>query len=236
MMCAAASPDHASSAAEAGKGGVGIEAASSQKKLKLRIGDNIVPLDGLSAARLAALVAESNAARRIAGLRDEFNPEMLDVEKVQALVRALPAAASALPEGGVLYLNHPPLQLSKGSPVSAAAIGAERTLAIDEVSGSLVKARIASPPDCSLARQQSGRAREEYVRTQAQLAASAGQPPPAISNLRSRLFASAIVWRENAKAVARCAPQDRAASLLAEEAESAASKSVVAPSHGMPNL
>jgi len=221
--------------------------ATSPLDVKLRVGSKVFPLAGWQQDLPAALEA-SNARVRIAGLPDTLNPEIMDREKAEAFLAALPklpAKARKAISGKTLYLNYPDLMLGVTAPARAAAFNGKFTLEVADVQGDLVLARSRVAVDCGLARDRAAEAREkvrasedETKEMEAKLPKVTGSPEEkelltALSNARSRRFALAVVWRENSQAWAACPDAPPAAKSDLKAAQKAANAYAVPGPSGM---
>jgi len=222
--------------------------ATSPLDVKLRVGFKVFALVGWK-QDLPAALDESNAKVRIEGLPDTLNPEIMDREKAEAFLTALPklpAKARKAISGKTLYLNNPDLMLGVTAPTRAAAFNGEFTLAIAQVQGDLVMARSMVAVDCGLARDRAREAREkvrasedETKQMEAKLPSVSGSPDKekelltALSNAKSRRFALALVWRENSQAWAACPDAPKTAKSDLKAAQEAAKTYAVPGPSGM---
>jgi hypothetical protein len=169
-------------------------------------------------------VAAANAARRIEGLPDEWNPGMLDAEKVVHLAAALPRlpeAVLARLAGHDLYLDDPGLQAHAAFPSHAEGFDRGFALDIQEVQGRTVMARIDVPVDAALARERAQAAAGRFAATEAGDRAA-----------KERKLAIARLWRMYAMAWAQAAPGDAEAKAAAGAADAAARASALPPRGG----
>ena len=212
----------------------------------LRVGHDTLTAGTPSEALLAA-VAQWNRASAIEGLPSHLNPETLDPAKVAALLEALPRLPPKQRErlggGNILYLNAPELMIGASAPTSPASFAAPFEIRVIERQDDLVLARATVPVDCELARARAQEARgrisaagAEVQALEAKTAAADQQPDllESLSQARSRRFAIAAVWRQNAQAWTRCDKASREATKELKAAAAAVKSYAVPPSTGMP--
>lgn len=206
----------------------------------------IPPGEGASAAIIAA-VQKSEGSGRITGLPDDLNPVVLDKDKVEAFLSALPKVAGSALEKlrrRTLHLNNPSLQLHSYSAVTPAALRHGYTLEVDNApEGSIANVQLDAAIDPKLGRERADRAKkamQDADREVAELEKKKRQPNAdsalfvAHSNAQRKRYAAASVWRDLVSALATRDSNHRALQSEAAEAKQAASKYIVAPWTGMP--
>jgi hypothetical protein len=217
--------------------------------VKLRAGHAVV--DGTAwRADLPALIEQSNRKARLDGLPDHLNPEIIDPEKAAAFLAALakrPAAALQPLAGRTLFLNYAGLMLGASAPIRAATFAEPFEIEVADVQGEVVLARLILRVDPVLARERATEARvrirsadAEVKALEAQLSATPGTSDKerevlvSLSMARSRRYAIARVWLENAEAWVHGAKSDSVAKADLEAAASAAKSYFVLSGSGMP--
>jgi hypothetical protein len=215
--------------------------------IKVRIGRAVLEADHGN-SELSAAIGESNRKAHIEGLPDHLNPEVIDVEKAKALLAALPKlpAEELKPlMGRTLFLNYDGLMLGASAPTRPAAFGQPFKIEIADVQGDVVLARLTLSVDCALARERSTEARtrlktaEDEVKTLEKRASSASgtdQERDILSSLsaaRSRRYALARVWEQNARTWAACPGADSAAKSDLKSASRAVGSYAVPSSSGV---
>ena len=223
-----------------------VAVASSSIGFNLRVGHETVAA-GAPREVLLAAVAQWNRASAIEGLPSHLNPEILEPEKVAALLDALPRLPAKqrqrLTGNHVLYLNAPGLMIGASAPTSPASFAAPFEIRVIERQHDLLMTRATVPVDCELARERAREARERIAGAAGEVKAleaktgSADQKPDLLESLsqaRSRRFAIASVWRQNAQAWTRCEKTSREAARELKAAAAAVKSYAVPPSTGMP--
>lgn len=190
---------------------------------------------------LERAVEQENGVARIAGLPDTLNPAIIDPAKARALVQAISPADAAALGGKALLLSPSLLRIGASSPTTPGSFAGPVAVTVVDTHGAAVSARAAAPVDCALARQQAAAARTEFAAAEQGVARQEAAKPAdnpglvALSDARSRRFAVATVWKENAAAALECAPGDAAAQQDHAAASQAVSATVQAPRRGMPS-
>lgn len=198
--------------------------SSSGGGLRLRIGSETVGV--ASADAVAAAAAKANAARRLDGLPDVLNPDLIDPAKLTALLARLPDAAA--PHRRVLarralFVDPAGLRVGTSSPTTPASFAEGLALEIDDADGDPVIARAVVAVDCGLARTRAAEARAHLDGVAREVAdLEARRDVRALPPARLRRYAVARAWRDNAVAASRCAPDDAAAKADRDAAEQAA--------------
>jgi hypothetical protein len=216
---------------------------------KLRAGHDSVAASGDRAAILG-LIEQSNRGNRLDGLPDHLNPDVIDPQKAEAMIAALarlPAEMLRPLEGRALYLNSAGLMIGAAAPSRAASFAEPFGFEIADVQGDTVLARLTVRTDCPLAQQRAAEARariaaanDEVGSLEAGLPAISGTDKEAdalgaLSAAKSRRFAIARAWRQNAEAWTKCASADPAAKADFEASLAAVKSYIVPPGSGMPN-
>ena len=204
--------------------------AGSSPDLVLRIGAEAVAGRGspprFDVAELTARIAAHNRRRRLPGLADALDPDLVDPAKAAAFVRGLASQSAptlARLAGHELPLDWEDLALLIASPTAAADFEAPFALVVDEVQGARIWAHTTAAIDplrarngASAARAALAEAHDDVVRLEQDDDASGA------AQLAARLRRSAILrsWLLNARAWVAGAPGDRdaAASLAAADA------------------
>jgi hypothetical protein len=222
-----------------------------QHQISLRIGHAVIPPEATGDPELADVLRAYNRAAAIEGLADELNPALLDPDKVAAFLEGLcrlPEEILDRLERSVIYLNAPGLPLSPADPVRAGALRAGWPVeSFESEPGALVQLAIQAPPDLDLAgaHLQSARAatrefEEQVLALEAEVAGMKqrgrgyARALRRLSELKSKRFYAASVWRDSARILSEADPADVA---LAEEAGKAAAAALVyvaPPRSGMP--
>ena len=216
---------------------------SAPPPLKLRIG--FITVDASQTAEVSAALEKSNAHQRIAGLPDTLNPGVIDPAKATALLNAIakmPPDAQAPFTGNTLYLNGGDLGIGASAPTTEASFAEPFTLAAIDTDNGLVTAQAKIQPDCTLAKSRAGEARHQFGLAEQEVQAlttesaksGGGDTLRSLSAARSRRYAIAQVWRENAAAVAACSPNDAEAAKELAHAKHLAKTTIVPPTNGMP--
>jgi hypothetical protein len=215
---------------------------------KLRLVHRIVE-PGTPLADVRAAIEAFNAETRLPGLDDRLNPDIVDADKAQALLAALPSLppASLQPLAGrMLMLNADGLKLGASAPTSAADFGRPFDLQIEDVQGETVLGRVTVPDDLRLARQRAADAKaqlpaaDQQVRAleaRLQAAPTADQQGALQAELltaRYKRSALARCWRAHAKTISEQAGADAAAKGELDAATKAVSEYLVLPRTGMP--
>ena len=215
--------------------------------LKLRIG--FITVDAANTGDVIGALEKSNARQRLPGLPDTLNPGIIDAAKLAALLKAIetmPADAKAPVASNTLYLNGGELGVGASAPTTIETFAKPFTITAIETDNGLVTARASISPDCALAKSRAAEARRQFDHTDqevealtAKREAATGKPDEGtalrdLSGAKSRRFAIAQTWQENAAATVACAPNDTAAAKDLAHAKHMADKTIVPPSTGMP--
>ncbi len=215
-----------------------MSTAGAAPPLRVRVGRETV--DGRDTAAVVAAIGRANARARIEGLDDALNPSLVDPVRALALIGALSeATVTALGEFS-LYLNAPGLPVRPCSPTSPAGFAKLEGIIILETQGDTALTRPLMSPDCDLARAQAAVAKAALATAQAEVtrleaakqAAATAEALRALSAAKTRRFAIAGAWFENAEAAAACAPEDAEAKAAYEAAEKARGDYAVATGGG----
>jgi hypothetical protein len=196
----------------------------------LRVGGDTIPARGLpprvNAAELAARIEEANQRRRLAGLPDELNPDIVDPAKAAAFASGLaaqPDETLGRLAGRELALTWEDLGLLSASPTRVADFAAPFRLVIDEVKGPRVWAHTTVTADPARARA-GARAAEAALSKAHRVVTKLDRPSAAASGddvAAARLRRSAILraWLVNARAWLAGAPEDPKAKAALAAAE-----------------
>jgi hypothetical protein len=219
------------------------DSVSLPANIKLRVGHTDLN-SPLRLSDLAAAIDKANAQARLEGLPDHLNADIIDREKAQAFVIALPRLPddSLKPlSGQKLFLDYGGLMLAASAPIRPSAFSQPFKIEVVDVQQSAVLARVTVQPDCDLAHQRADEARaqvkslEETVnRLEAQSSASDPATVSALSAARSKRFAAARAWEQNARAWAACPQADSAAKAGLAAAARAVDAYAVPSGRGMP--
>ncbi len=189
---------------------------------------------------LEAAILRANGSAAMAGLPDTLNPAIIDPAKARALVHALTLSGTAALGGRALLFSPALLRIGTSAPTTVASFSGTVALQVVDTHGQAVSARATAKVDCALARQQAAAARAAFtgagpgVRKQEAAKPADHAGLVSLSEAKSRQFAIATVWKENARAALDCAPADAAARKDLDAAERAVSATVQAPRTGMP--
>ena len=181
-----------------------------------------VTVDAWNAEAVAAAIARANVAERREDLPDDLNPWMIDPAKATALLAALAALPSpgfSQLHGHALYLDAPDLPIMMTSPTTPASFAGLMGIEVAEFQGEIALVRLRMPLDCAIALTQLAKARTamaaiatEVARLEKQRSTASGDAETKalhdLSAARSRRFAIASAWHENAAAASGCAPGD----------------------------
>lgn len=185
--------------------------AAAQAPLAVQIGRDIVPAADAMAVDRA--IAAANAAARVEGLEDSFNPNVIDPAKAHALIAALLRAPGDLPArlgGRALDLAALHMRIGTSSPTGVASFAAPRVeLTLDHPLS--YSARAVVPVECEAA---------------AARAAAARQRTQAAKDKKLRFLLS-HVWLDNAEAVLECRPADARAKADRDAADKTMRASIV---------
>ena len=224
-----------------------LEERLRRHQVTLRVGHALYAADGPAAQWLDGAVAEYNDGVRLAGLRDELNPLLLDQAKVQALAAWLACGEDDLwqrIEGQVVLLNDPQLGLHVSAPTRCVVDPATVDYKFAPSSTGLGLG-VDWPIDLDRAAELAAEGRrgvlefDAEVREREQRVAETpsekrGEALRALALAQQKRFAAASVWRCNAAALAAADPTNTAAAAESDQARQAADRFVVAPWTGMP--
>jgi hypothetical protein len=216
--------------------------------ITLRIGSEKLPPGPDVLRRVPEAVGRANESRRFVDLPDDLNAELLDAEKVEAFLAALPTLGddvTAALAGRVLYLNAPNLRLGIASPYFAAALAAGYKLKVPAVQpGAIVQPSLTASidPQALLPRSAAARrATEEYNARVRELERAVEQidtdrdpdkyaeAAAELGRAKYRRFQAASVWRGLATAVYSANSEDPATAAAWREASAAAERYVAPP-------
>lgn len=185
--------------------------AQAQAPLTVQIGRTIVPAADTAAVDRA--IAAANAAARVDGVEDAFNPNLIDPAKAQALIAALLRDPGDLPArlgGRALDLTALHMRIGVSSPTTAASFAAAKVeLTLDHPQTYSGRAVVAV--DCAAAAARAGEARK---RAQA-------------AKAKQAKFLLSHAWLDNAEAVLSCRPADKAAKADRDAADKSMRASMV---------
>lgn len=202
---------------------------------RLRIGQQYLDA-GAAPDAVLAFVDNANRPRRIEGLPDTLNPQIIDPEKAAhfaAGLGRLPSATLAKLAGHDLVLDNYALKIQAASPSHAASFDHPFDLAVEEVTGKNVFARATVPADTDLARSRAAEARERTASLDGEVKRlEAAGPGAALSDAKWRRLATARAWRMNAQAWSDAAPGAHDASVSLREAVQAARAFAMPPREG----
>ena len=191
--------------------------------LRLLIGAGV--MDAASADAVKAIEAQ-NARVRLPGLPDEFNPNVIDPAKAAALLSALPPNAAEVLGGKALFLDGVELGVGASAPTTPASFKPPVALSVIADHGPSVSARAAFKVDCAVASSRAAAARQRAAQADSAVKALEAQRQ---NSGAAKLLRQAVTqaWRQNAGAVADCAPGDAAAAADRDAALRAVSAALV---------
>jgi hypothetical protein len=224
-------------------------AADAPIQVGVRIGHTVLPPTATFKA-LRAAIEQSNSRFRLAGLVDELNPDIIDVDKALALMAFVPTFAKKAPKrfaSRLLYLSNGGLRIGSADASMAAGFFGPFKLEVEEVKGELLLARSTVPVVPQLARERSTQAQSQLAAENAridqlevamQAAPEASEQRRAMLNERTQALwrRSALVrsWSANAELLNRQLGAGAAAKAEVEAAEKAVKKYLLVGAGGMP--